>query len=124
FESAMKLHLPFGRLAAEVPPSAKGFTVVTPTGNAIDLGTRFGVDVPAQGHAEIHVFEGEVIAEPTKKEQRRSLLGGEAATLQAESEIPRDLRTAAFIQSEEVTALSAALAAGRQQHSDSAVSLL
>ena len=50
-----------GRLAADVPPSAKGFTVITPTGDAVDLGTRFGVDVPSSGSAEVHVFQGEVI---------------------------------------------------------------
>ncbi|MFT7304121.1 MAG: ferric-dicitrate binding protein FerR (iron transport regulator), partial [Akkermansiaceae bacterium] len=46
FESSQRLHMMRGRLAAEVPPAAKGFTVITPTGDAVDLGTRFGVDVP------------------------------------------------------------------------------
>ena len=58
FESGQRLRLSRGRLSAEVPPSAKGFTVVTRSGNAEDLGTRFGVDVPSKGAAEVHVFEG------------------------------------------------------------------
>ena len=67
-----------GRLSAEVPSSAKGFTVITPTGKAIDLGTKFGVDVPLQGEAEIHVFQGEVIAQSSVGGSRQSVRGGEA----------------------------------------------
>src|SRR5262249_462793 len=63
FESAQRLHLMRGRVAADVPQSAKGFTVITPSGKAVDLGTKFGVDVPAQGEPEIHVFQGEVVAQ-------------------------------------------------------------
>ena len=62
FESAQRLHMGRGRLSADVPAGAKGFTVVTPSGDAVDLGTQFGVDVPASGAAEIHVFAGEVVA--------------------------------------------------------------
>jgi hypothetical protein len=51
FESPQRLHLTKGRIAADVPARAKGFTVVTPSGEAIDLGTRFAVDVPAFGRS-------------------------------------------------------------------------
>lgn len=37
FESAQRLRLMKGRLSAEVPPAAKGFTVITPSGDAVDL---------------------------------------------------------------------------------------
>ncbi len=58
FESPQRLHLETGRLSADVPPPAKGFTVITPDGDAVDLGTRFGIDVTGQGRSEIHVFRG------------------------------------------------------------------
>ncbi len=76
--SADLLQLYAGRVAAEVPPPAKGFTVITPTGKAIDLGTKFGVDVPPHGEAEVHVFQGEVIAQSSGGGNRQSLRDGEA----------------------------------------------
>ena len=58
FESPQRLRLLRGRIAADVPAMASGFTVVTPSGEAIDLSTRFAVDVPVGGEPEVHVFEG------------------------------------------------------------------
>jgi ferric-dicitrate binding protein FerR (iron transport regulator) len=113
FESAQRLHLKRGRLAAEVPPSAKGFTVVTPTGQAVDLGTKFGVDVPSQGNAEVHVFEGEVIAQSSGGGKRLSLRDGEAYRLQNGAGVARELRSSAFIRPNEVAALRAALDEGQ-----------
>src|SRR5690606_12417470 len=81
FESSQRLHLAKGRLAADVPPPAKGFTVVTPDGDAVDLGTRFGIDVREQGGSEIHVFEGEVVARAAGPGDPRSLRGGEALAM-------------------------------------------
>jgi len=77
--------LALGKLTANVPQSAKGFTVETPTGRATDLGTQFGVFVRSEvgGHrgaavvgksdgkeptsdlrlptsTEVHVFQGQV----------------------------------------------------------------
>lgn len=92
FESEQRLRLARGRLAADVPPSAKGFTVVTPSGDAIDLGTQFGVDVPVIGAAEIHVFRGEVIAKASGAKARQSLRGGEALTMDRGASIARELR--------------------------------
>lgn len=115
FESPQRLRLEKGRLAAEVPPVAKGFTVVTPDGDAVDLGTRFGVDVPAEGDSEIHVFEGEVIA--TGAGGDRSLRGGDALVMNRGNGDARELRSAAFIQADELPALDAGLAAGQQARS-------
>jgi ferric-dicitrate binding protein FerR (iron transport regulator) len=113
FESAQKLHLTRGRLTADVPPEGKGFTVVTPSGNAVDLGTRFGVDVPESGDTEVHVFQGLVIAN-SKHDRQRNLQTGEALAMTRGGNAARDLRPAAFIQHEEQNALSAGLAAGQQ----------
>jgi hypothetical protein len=58
--SADRVILRSGKVAAEVPPRAKGFTVETSAGNVTDLGTRFGVHVAGSGVTETHVFEGRV----------------------------------------------------------------
>ena len=124
FESAQRLRMIRGRLAADVPPSAKGFTVITPTGEAIDLGTRFGVDVPASGPSEIHVFHGEVISRAVDASQRKSLLTGDAVTLDRGAGTTRELRSAAFIQGAEFEELSAGLAAGQRSRAESVLQLL
>ncbi len=122
FESAQRLRLTQGRLSADIPPSAKGFTVITPSGDAVDLGTRFGVDVPLAGEAEVHVFQGEVIAHAAK--DQRSLRTGDAVTMTTGGHAKRDLRSAAFIQGDEVNELTAGLAAGQRARSEAALSKL
>ncbi|MBX3731831.1 MAG: FecR domain-containing protein [Verrucomicrobiae bacterium] len=124
FESAQRLRMVRGRLSAEVPPAAKGFTVITPSGDAVDLGTRFGVDVPAAGAAEIHVFEGEVIAKATGERTGQSLRGGDAVAMNRGASSTRGFRSAAFIQTDELPELSAALAAGQRARSDAALAAL
>ncbi|MEM7015073.1 MAG: FecR domain-containing protein, partial [Verrucomicrobiota bacterium] len=101
FESAQLLRLHHGRIAATVPPSATGFSVQTPSGKAIDIGTEFGVDVPVEGEPEIHVFDGEVIAQ-SEDGTRKSLFGGEAFSLASGVGLARDLRSAAFVHAEEL----------------------
>lgn len=123
FESAQRLHLLHGRVAADVPPAATGFTVITPTGEAVDLGTKFGVDAPKKGKAEIHVFEGEVIAQSTGGE-KQSLRDGEAFSLQAGAGAARELRSSAFIRPDEVASLQAGLVAGQRARSDGAMAKL
>jgi ferric-dicitrate binding protein FerR (iron transport regulator) len=122
FVSGERLHLLGGRLAAEVPPAAKGFTVVTPDGDAVDLGTRFGVDVPDEGDSEIHVFEGEVIASGSGGD--RSLRTGDAFAMNRGNGDARELRSGAFIQSDELPALDAGLAAGQEARSREATTAL
>lgn len=124
FESAQRLHMLRGRLAADVPPAAKGFTVITPSGDAVDLGTRFGVDVPMSGASEIHVFEGEVIAKASGAAGKQSLHSGDAVTMNGGASVARDLRSAAFIHPEEVNGLSAGLAAGQRARSAAALAVL
>lgn len=118
FESAQRLHMLHGRVAADVPPAAKGFTVVTPTGKAVDLGTKFGVDVPLQGTAEIHVFEGEVIAQSSGGGKRQSLRNGEAFSLQTGAGLSREIRSSAFIRPDEMASLSAGFASGQRGRSE------
>jgi hypothetical protein len=124
FESAQRLLMKSGRLSAEVPPAAKGFTVVTPSGDAVDLGTRFGVDVQSSGAAEIHVFQGEVIAKASGDTNKRSLRGGDAVTMDGGASMARELRSSAFIHAEEMNGLSAGLAAGQRARSEAALTAM
>lgn len=52
-----ELVLEQGSLVADVPEQGRGFRVVTPNGDVVDLGTRIGVAVDGD-HSELHVFEG------------------------------------------------------------------
>ncbi len=124
FESAQRLHMLRGRLSADVPAAAKGFTVVTPSGDAIDLGTRFGVDVPESGASEIHVFEGEVIAKANGAEGEQSLRAGDALAMGAGANSVLQLRSSAFIQREELRDLLAGMRGDRQLRSDAALAAL
>lgn len=124
FESAQRLHMGRGRLSADVPPGAKGFTVVTPTGDAVDLGTQFGVDVPASGAAEIHVFAGEVVAKASGEGKGKSLRGGDAVAMHPGVSDARELRSSAFIQLDEVNGLAAGLAAGQRGRAEMALAAL
>lgn len=124
FESAQRLRMMSGRLSAEVPPAAKGFTVVTPSGDAVDLGTRFGVDVPVSGAAEIHVFQGEVIAKASGNRNKQSLRGGDAVTMDGGASMARELRSSAFIQADEMNGLSAGLAAGQRARSEAVLTVM
>jgi hypothetical protein len=124
FEDAQRLHLTKGRLSAEVPPVAKGFTVITPSGQAVDLGTRFGVDVPATGPAEVHVFEGEVVAKAAGDGHTLSLRDGKAVTMVKGLSVERELRSSAFIHASEMNGLSAGLSAGQRARSEAATASL
>jgi hypothetical protein len=50
-----------GRLTAQLTPGVDGFTVRTPHGRIVDLGTAFGLDVGTD-KTELHVFSGRVAA--------------------------------------------------------------
>lgn len=56
--------LRLGELVAHVPVEGHGFTVETPQGKVVDLGTEFGVVVDDFGISQISVFEGKVETTP------------------------------------------------------------
>jgi len=64
FPEAGRAVLRRGRLVMRATPAGHGFTIETPRGEVIDLGTEFGVSVSQDGEVETHVFEGEVEAVP------------------------------------------------------------
>jgi hypothetical protein len=53
-----------GRISADVPTVARGFSVLTPHLTAVDLGTAFGILVDGH-HEEVHVFTGHVTLKST-----------------------------------------------------------
>jgi hypothetical protein len=55
-----RLFVRSGRVTPFVPPAAKGFTVISPSGEVVDLGTEFTVNVDARGRAAVYVVDGEV----------------------------------------------------------------
>lgn len=78
-----QVRLDQGRLYAIVPASGVGFTVDTPSGSTIDLGTEFGVAVHAGGRSETFVFAGKVRAESGST--KVALLAGDAVASTVES---------------------------------------
>lgn len=81
-ESAFEVHSPMemtvakGRIRALVPPAAKGFKVNTATGEVVDLGTEFSLDVTPEG-SEMHVIEGKIEWHPNASNVR-SLTDGQS----------------------------------------------
>jgi len=93
----------FGRLSAEVPSTARGFTVQLRDVEVVDLGTEFGLQVPPSAEPEVHVFEGEVQLARTKNlGDTLHLTTGEAVhiTAGAMDRIPAD--PTAFLRAEDL----------------------
>ena len=64
-----KMTLHSGRLYAQVPRKARGFTVETPTSSIIDLGTEFGIKIDNDGASSVHLFRGKASLLPGPKGQ-------------------------------------------------------
>ncbi len=67
-----------GRLRAQVPPAARGFSIEVDDMKVVDLGTEFGLSVSSDG-ADIQVFDGEVEVHSPEKD-KRLLTAGQAVT--------------------------------------------
>jgi len=83
-----------GRLAAVVPPQAKGFRVRTRTAVITDLGTEFGVIAHSDGSTEAHVLKGHITValDPNRSGRTTSLVvnEGQAAAVDAAARTIRD----------------------------------
>lgn len=60
--SLLKMDLDRGKIVAAVPRTARGYTIMTPASELVDIGTQFGVSVADSGETELHVFDGDVLA--------------------------------------------------------------
>ena len=68
-ESATMARVRRGRLRAQVPPAARGFSLAVDEMKVVDLGTEFAVSVSAEG-ADVQVFDGEVeLQSPSEEKQ-------------------------------------------------------
>lgn len=80
-----------GKLRAQVPLHAQGFTITTPEVELVDLGTSFGMQVSSETGTAIHVFDGEVeLFEPGqsgRRENGESLLAGEGRQIANDGEV-------------------------------------
>lgn len=68
--------LAHGRIRAHVPQHARGFKLITPDAQVVDLGTEFGMTVSDAGKSEVHVFDGEVLASSDQGKSETSLKRG------------------------------------------------
>jgi hypothetical protein len=77
--SVGEVTLRIGRLAAVVPPQAKGFRVRTRTALITDLGTEFGVIAHSDASTEAHVMKGHITLalDPNRAREPRSLVVNE-----------------------------------------------
>ena len=93
--NASRVFLRRGRLVPLVPPRAKGFTVLSPGGKVVDLGTEFSVNVDASGAAEIDVIDGEVVVTEgaAANAGQRHLTLGYSASLPTGAPVPASLLT-------------------------------
>lgn len=69
-----------GKVSAYVPRQARGFKIITPSARVVDLGTAFGLNV-SDVNSDVHVFEGKVEVSEFTAKKARTLLAGQAATL-------------------------------------------
>ena len=86
-------HLRSGKLRAQVPEPAHGFTVRSAEFTVVDHGTEFGCDVPLAGAAQIHVFNGLVALQRARVADRQlrqnqaiQILGGRLQEIPARRE--------------------------------------
>ncbi len=118
--STNKSRCRYGDIRAVVPPQARGFTVVSPQMEIIDLGTEFGLSVSEDGGAEVHVFEGKVefqeLASGDEHTSRRDLNGGDAVRIDASGTVETVMvDPARFVTSRQVVQRAAAEAGRRYE---------
>lgn len=74
-----------GRLRAQVPPAARGFSLEVDDIKVVDLGTEFGLSVSPKG-ANVQVFDGEVELQQPGTE-KRLLTAGKALVRSADGKV-------------------------------------
>lgn len=78
-DSADRVFFNYGRLRANVPPTAQGFTVGTPKMEVVDIGTSFGLAVQPDGRGVVRVLKGEIKVHGSR--EQRSLFVGESVSV-------------------------------------------
>jgi hypothetical protein len=71
-----------GKLTADVPPPAEGFTILNGNLRVVDRGTQFGMSVAGTDNCSVHVFDGEVELQGELPEATvRKLFEGDAVSI-------------------------------------------
>ena len=100
-----------GKLRANVPEPARGFAVLAPSVELVDLGTEFAVEVNEAEDTEVHVFNGRVELYDAKSNRdestRRELVAGEAVRVMGTGELEGiEPRNHDFVTLEQLNALA------------------
>ena len=104
-----------GRVRANVPHFARGFTIESEELKVVDLGTEFGFSAGEGGAKELHVFDGEVVVEgAVVGSEPRHLLSGTGIRFEGESIDYITPVEEAFADSEQIASLASA--AADEQH--------
>jgi hypothetical protein len=82
--SAMRVKL--GQCSVYAPEGAEGFTITTPTGKVVDLGTRFSLSIDDTFQTHVTVVEGEAEVHSLNETHMEKLIQGETAVLGASQE--------------------------------------
>ena len=98
-KTAKLIYLAKGKLSANIPPEAKGFSVDLKNNKVVDLGTQFSVIVN-DNESEVHVFEGKVVLNPDS-EKELSITENQAFRIQEQSGLISgiDIATEKFVRS-------------------------
>ncbi len=89
-KSTNRIELQSGRLFATVGQSARGFTVETPCGRVVDLGTEFGLKVDSGRSSDLHMFKGQVSLAPAQsgwQSQSQIITAGQANSIDAAGQV-------------------------------------
>ena len=86
-QSSLLARVRRGRLRAQVPPAARGFSLEVDDMTVVDLGTEFGLSVTDQG-ANVQVFDGEVELQQPASE-KRLLKAGQSLTRASDGSLQR-----------------------------------
>jgi len=101
-----------GRLRAQVPDAAHGFTVKSSEFTVVDHGTEFGCDVPLIGAAQVHVFNG-LVALHRSQVAERQLRKDQAVQIEKGSVKDIPARREQFLSDEELARREQASVRGR-----------
>lgn len=95
------LSLQLGELIASVPEAGRGFTVITPNGAVVDLGTEFAIEVSEDGKNYVKVLTGAVVASSTNTQGNttweKTLHSGEEVSIQQEMPIKNETTQRQYI---------------------------
>jgi hypothetical protein len=90
-DSEMHVFSKSGKLSANCPPSAHGFTVRFRGGRVVDLGTEFALDTQPEGNTQVHVLNGEVVVALTDDDENvlseQNVQGNSAVELKPDEEV-------------------------------------